>query len=166
MADKFHVVAVSIDALYQVRKRVQRMRAKGQKKPIYNLRYRLRKGRERLSDEDAQELWTILAQEPDLFTAYCLKEAFRDWYRLANRFTAQQQLHKWCAWAEASRLPGMSEAAKTLQNWEEEILNYFTWRYTNGFTEGKNNKIKVLKRQAYGYRTFENFRLRILTIAA
>jgi transposase len=166
VADKFHVVALIIDALDQVRKRVQRMRAKGQKKPIYNLRYRLRKGRERLSDEDAQELWTILAQEPDLFTAYCLKEAFRDWYRLANRFTAQQQLHKWCAWAEASRLPGMSEAAKTLQNWEEEILNYFTWRYTNGFTEGKNNKIKVLKRQAYGYRTFENFRLRILTIAA
>jgi transposase len=166
VADKFHVVAVIIDALDQVRKRVQRMRAKGQKKPIYNLRYRLRKGRERLNDEDAQELWTILAQEPDLFTAYCLKEAFRDWYRLANRFTAQQQLHKWCAWAEASRLPEMSEAVKTLQNWKEEILNYFTWRYTNGFTEGKNNKIKVLKRQAYGHRTFENFRLRILTIAA
>ena len=94
VADKFHVVAVIIDALDKVRKRVQRERAKGQKKPIYNLRYRLRKGRERLSDEDAQQLWTILAQDPDLWTAYCLKEAFRDWYCLANRFIAQQQLQQ------------------------------------------------------------------------
>jgi transposase len=166
VADKFHVVAVVINALDKVRKRVQRERAKGQKKPIYNLRYRVRKGRERLSDEDAQELWTILAQEPDLWTAYCLKEAFRDWYDLTNRFTAQRQLHQWSAWAEASGLPEVAEAVKTLQNWEEEILNYFTWRYTNAFTEGKNNKIKVLKRQAYGYRSFDNFRLRILTLAA
>jgi len=60
----------------------------------------------------------------------------------------------------------MAEAVKTLHNWEEEILNDFTWPYTNAFTEGKNNKIKVLKWQAYGYRTFDNFRLPILTLAA
>jgi transposase len=164
--DKFHVVAVVIDALDEVRKRVQRSRAKGQKKPIYKLRYRLRKGREKLSEEETQQLWSVLLQEPELLLAYLLKETFRDWYKLQNTREAAQQLEYWCAWAEASSLPEMTEAVKTLRNWQEEILNYFIWRYTNAFTEGKNNKIKLIKRQGYGYGNFDNFRLRILTQAA
>ena len=50
----------------------------------------------------------------------------------------------------------------TLMNWGKSILNTFDYPYTNGFTEGCNNKIKVLKRNAYGYRNFEKFRKRIL----
>ncbi len=49
-----------------------------------------------------------------------------------------------------------------LRDWREEILNYFDHRYTNGFVEGKNNRIKVIKRIAYGYRNTENFRQRIM----
>jgi transposase len=164
--DKFHVVGVVIDALDKVRKRVQRSKAKGRKRSIYNLRYRLRKGREKLSEEEREQLRSILLQEPELLMAYVLKEAFRDWYKLQNPTEAVQQLEYWCAWAEASGLPEMIEAVKTLRNWQEEILNYFIWRYTNGFTEGKNNKIKLIKRQGYGYGNFDNFRLRILTQAA
>jgi transposase len=164
--DKFHVVGVVIDALDEVRKRVQRSKAKGQKKPIYKLRYRLRKGREKLSGEGVQQLWPILLQEPELLMAYLLKEAFRDWYRLQDPTEAAQRLEYWCAWAEASGLPEMAEAVKTVRNWQEEILNYFTWRYTNAFTEGKNNKIKLIKRQGYGYGNFDSLRLRILTQAA
>jgi transposase len=164
--DKFHVVRVVIDALDKVRKRIQRDKTKGQKKPIYNLRYRLRRGREKLREEESQQLWSILLQEPELLMAYLLKEAFRDWYKLQSRTEAAQQLQCWCEWAETSGLPEMGKAAKTLRNWQEEILNYFTWRYTNAFTEGKNNKIKLIKRQGYGYGNFDNFRLRILTQAA
>ena len=50
----------------------------------------------------------------------------------------------------------------TLDNWREEILNYFDYPITNGFVEGKNNRIKTIKRMAYGYRNMDNFRLRIL----
>ncbi len=49
-----------------------------------------------------------------------------------------------------------------LTEWREEILNYFDCRITNGFVEGKNNRIKTIKRMAYGYRNMANFRLRIL----
>lgn len=48
-----------------------------------------------------------------------------------------------------------------LKTWREEILNYFDYPYTNGFVEGKNNRIKVIKRVAYGYRNQNNFRQRI-----
>ena len=57
----------------------------------------------------------------------------------------------------------MKEAAKTIENWLPYIVNSFIdERYTNGFTEGCNNKIKVLKRNAYGYSNFNRFRNRIL----
>ena len=48
------------------------------------------------------------------------------------------------------------------REWREEILNYFDHPYTNGFLEGKNNRIKVIKRTAYGYRNHANFRQRIM----
>ncbi len=54
------------------------------------------------------------------------------------------------------------ELLHTLTNWREEILNYFDYPITNGFVEGKNHRIKTIKRMAYGYRNMNNFRLRIL----
>ena len=46
----------------------------------------------------------------------------------------------------------------TFTNWRKEILNYFDYRLTNGFVEGKNNRIKTIKRMAYGYRpSFEGW---------
>ncbi len=59
-------------------------------------------------------------------------------------------------------LPEFKELLHTLANWREEILNYFDYRISNGFVEGKNNQVKTMKRMAYGYRNTDNFRLRIL----
>ena len=59
-------------------------------------------------------------------------------------------------------LPEFDPLVKVLLNWTKYILNGFEGKYTNGFTEGCNNKIKVLKRIAFGYRSFENLRQRIL----
>ena len=49
-----------------------------------------------------------------------------------------------------------------LSHWRYELINYFDHRLTNGFMEGKNNRIKTIMRAAYGYRNMENLRLRIL----
>ena len=48
-----------------------------------------------------------------------------------------------------SALPEFKELLKTFANWRQEILNYFDYRITNGFVEGKNNRIKTIKRTAY-----------------
>lgn len=50
------------------------------------------------------------------------------------------------------------ECAATLQNWSKSVLNTFDYPYTNGFTEGRNNKVEFLKRTAYGYRKFDRFK--------
>ena len=59
-------------------------------------------------------------------------------------------------------LSGLKELLNTLGNWGEEILNYFDYQITNGFVDGKNKRIKAIKRMAYSYRNMANFRLRIL----
>ncbi|MEG0877462.1 MAG: transposase, partial [Oscillospiraceae bacterium] len=56
--------------------------------------------------------------------------------------------------------------ADTYIRWSKGILNTFDVPFSNGFTEGCNNKIKVLKRNAYGYRNFNRFRNRILHMFA
>lgn len=66
--------------------------------------------------------------------------------------------------SQSSRIKKFFDCAKTIINWSIGTLNSFDCPYTNGFTEGCNNKIKVLKRNAYGYRNFNRFRNRILHV--
>ena len=71
---------------------------------------------------------------------------------------------QWIKSAENCGIPHMEKCANTMQNWHLGIINSFSSSLTNGFTEGCNNKIKVLKRNAYGYKNFNRFRNRILHI--
>ena len=73
-------------------------------------------------------------------------------------------LSDWIYDAQSSGIVDYDTCSNTLINWQNGILNTFDYQYTNGFTEGCNNRIKVLKRNAYGYRNFERFRKRILHI--
>ena len=63
-------------------------------------------------------------------------------------------------------LPELKTLRRTLMRWRTEILAYFATGLTNGRTEGFNNKAKVVKRRAYGYRSFRNYRLRLLNACA
>ena len=73
-------------------------------------------------------------------------------------------MSEWINNASNCGIPQFEKCADTMQNWLAGILNSFSSPYTNGFTEGCNNKIKVLKRNAYGYKNFRRFRNRILHI--
>ena len=160
--DKFHVVSVVMDALDATRIRIQRERSQTHRRRIFKLRKLLRKAREDLDEEGESELETILAVEPDLATAYQLKEDFRDWYRLTIPEVAIHTLHDWYQQVQDSQLSEWQEAVQTIRNWETQIINYFYWPLTNGFTEGKNNVVGAVKRRAYGFRNFSNLRHRFL----
>ena len=71
------------------------------------------------------------------------------------------------AWREAAHTSGLApfqRLAGTVGRWREEILNYWRFPLTNAFVEGKHNRVKVLKRRAYGYRNQTTFTLRILNL--
>lgn len=74
------------------------------------------------------------------------------------------RLAEWIYDAETSGLRPFADCARTYHNWSVGIVNSLRYPYSNGFTEGCNNKIKVLKRNAYGFRNFNRFRNRILHV--
>ena len=107
----------------------------------------------------------ILKINDELDRAYQLKEMFLDIIKQGTYKNAKEQLLAWIDLCEESKIPEMIEASKTINNWLEYIVNSFIdKRYSNGYTEGINNKIKVIKRNGYGYKNFEFFRLRLLYI--
>ncbi len=91
-----------------------------------------------------------------------LKESFRAWYKEIDRVRVEERLSLLEETIANGSIPEFKELLHTFTNWREEILNHFDYRIINGFVEGKNNRIKTIKRMAYGYRNMNNFRLRIL----
>jgi transposase len=170
VADRFHVVRRVGRALNQVRLRLQRARGEERKGELYGLRYALLGDPLNWTDEERERLKRWFASLPELRIAWQLKEDFRAWYEHRDRASAERSLAEWESDVQRS---GIAEFARLsegpnamLNSWREEILNYFDLRLTNGFVEGKNNRSKVIQRQAYGYRNKANLRLRVLLPAA
>jgi transposase len=94
--------------------------------------------------------------------AHMLKEQLREFWKPPDRHTAIIFLLKWiyCGGME-SRVNEIVKVARTLLHHHKGLLDYYNHKISNATTEGINNKIKTLKRQAYGYRDMEYFKLRL-----
>ena len=162
VVDKFHVIVHVNQALDKVRTRLQVKESEGRRRFLFHNRYLLLRKAESLNYEEQLKLGHLLNRYPELAIAWRLKESLRQWYKSSSRAEAEVSL---CYWEESVRKSGLKEFGAGLpmfRNWRNEILNYFSHRVTNGFVEGKNNRIKVIKRMAYGYRNIDNLRRRIL----
>ena len=96
---------------------------------------------------------------------YQLKELFLNIIKHGTYEDAKEQLLAWIDLCKESNIPEFIEVSKTINNWLEYIVNSFIdKRYSNGYAEGLNNKIKVIKINAYGYKNFKFLRLRLLYI--
>ncbi len=97
--------------------------------------------------------------------AYQLKELFLDITHHATYEDVEKQLLNWISIVREQNIEEMIEASNTIENWLEYICNSFIdKRFSNGYTEGMNNKIKVIKRVGFGYKDFAFFRIRLLYI--
>jgi transposase len=162
VADKFHLIRHINGAVDKVRSDLQGGNSRGKRRDLFQSRYTLLKGGERLIDREKERLNALFSHYPELKKAWELKESFRTWYRETDRSRAEEGLRLLEREIRNSSLPAFKQLLPMLTNWREEILNYFDHRITNGFVEGKNNRIKTIKRMAYGYRNMDTFRLRIL----
>lgn len=107
----------------------------------------------------------LLNINEELKKAYLLKELFFDVLHTTNYEYAEAELKEWISTIRNYKIDEMIEASKTIENWLPYIVNSFIdERFSNGFTEGMNNKIKVIKRVAFGYKNFDFFRLRLMYI--
>jgi len=162
VVDKFHLIRHINRAMDKVRSRLQGGNKKGKRRDLFRSRYTLLKGTERLADWEKERLNRLFYHYPELKKAWVFKESFRAWYRETDRMRAEERLGLLEERIKGDSPPEFKELLHTLTNWREEILSYFDYRITNGFVEGKNNRIKTIKRMAYGYRNMDNFRMRIL----
>ena len=122
----------------------------------------LEKESQKLSSRQRMTLERMLAYSEDLRNAWELKEIFNSFRHETNPDAAKKKLLIFIEAAKEINLPEYQPAITAFTNWFDYIINSKRTEYTNAFTEGTNNKIKVLKRIGYGYRNFERFRNRIL----
>ena len=107
----------------------------------------------------------MLEISDELSKGYELKELFLDIINNSTLENAKVDIEVWIELCKQSGINEFIEASNTIENWLEYIVNSFIdKRFTNGFTEGVNNKIKVIKRIGFGYKNFDFFRLRLLYI--
>ena len=162
--DKYHFIRQMIWAFEAVRKSEQKKYGKKNRLCFKNSKRILTKRAEKLNDYQKDRVNAILYISDNLRTAYELKEMFYEIVDTEDRKQARDLMLEWIYAAQSSGLSEYVKCSNTMINWQYGILNSFDYSYTNGFTEGCNNKIKVLKRNAYGYRNFRRFRNRILHI--
>ncbi len=159
--DKFHVVRYVTWAVENVRKRVQKQMHPSKRKYFKRSRLLLLTHKNKLNSEGLLALEVMLRQSEDLAIAYYLKELFYEFMSSHTRAEAGKKLEQFIMAAQLSNLSEFNACLTMLSNWSKYILNCFECPYTNGYTEGTNNAIKVIKRNAFGFRNFKNFRNRI-----
>lgn len=164
--DRYHVTRQAIWAMENVRKAEQKKLSQAWRKYCKHSRRLLFKPGDKLTNEEKEKVRIILGLSTRLEIAYDLKNSFLAFMHSPDSETGKKALADWLYYAENSGLPEFKACITAMHNWSEYILNAFDCPYSNGFTEGCNNKIKVLKRVCFGVRNFNRFRNRILHCAA
>ena len=163
VADRFHYVRYAVQAVDTVRKEVQNTLTPEERKYFKHSRKLLLSRRERLNKVQQEELdYILINYSEELRRVYNEKEELLDIIHSKQKYQAIDQLNQWVKYNLESNYEALQKCAKTYFNWIEEIRNSLLVPYSNGVMEGYNNKIKVLKRVAFGFRNFENFKARIL----
>ena len=165
--DRFHVIKLYNDKLSELRRALyHELKDTMQKNVLKGVRWLLLKRPERLDParKEPQRLQEALHLNEPLATAYYLKEELNELWEQDDEEAAQALLMDWITYAEATGIRMLQTFAKTLRLHALGILAYYDHGISTGPLEGTNNKIKTMKRQAYGFRDQEFFRLKILGI--
>lgn len=165
--DHFHVIKLFNDKLSALRRELYHQAASDhERKILKGTRWLLLKNPENLDSDrnEVQRLQDALRLNAPLALAYYLKEDLRQiWNQLFKR-DARRILRDWIARARASGIRMLLQFAATLESFQEGILAYYDYPISTGPLEGTNTKIQAMKRQAYGFRDHEFFKLKILGI--
>jgi transposase len=165
--DRFHVMKLFNEKLSDLRRALYREATDMMHKQVLKgTRWLLLKAEENLDEtrDEKKKLEEALALNKSLAVAYYLKEDLRQFWEQPGKKFATVFLDGWIKRAEASGIKMLQQMAKTLAAHRSGLLAYHDVMITSGPMEGTNNKIKTMKRQAYGFRDKEFFKLKILAI--
>ena len=129
---------------------------------LKGLRQMLLYNEENLNEDQQVDLQIL--QKNDLRTgrAWALKENFRHFWDCEGEAAGKSFFDGWYSWAIRSRLEPIKKVARMLKSHLAGLLSYFNHYVSNALAEGFNSKIQSIKSAARGFRSFKNYRLRIL----
>lgn len=159
VADHFHVIRLLNPMINKARTEIT---GDNRSNPVRKLL--LMNGKKKLEYFERRALYGWLDHHPKLKELYHFKEALHGLYRCRGIDRARRALVGLLDRMALSTLPEIKKLRKTLMKWKTEILNYFITGLTNGRTEGFNNLAKLLQKRAFGFRSFRNYRLRLLSL--
>ena len=164
--DRFHVVQQAVSALDEVLRSVQKQLDQEEAKELKKLRKRWLKLPNQLEVDELIARADWRRRFPELREVIDWVQDLRKWFERRYDKPARAALWKLIEQARESALAPLQGVAGTLSRWFEPIARYIRHRYTNGMTEGFNNKIKLIQRRAFGLRNEHNRKRRILADCA
>jgi transposase len=163
--DHFHVIKLFNDKLSDLRRDLYRETKENlHKNVLKGTRWLLLKNPENLDTQkkEKERLEEALKINEPLSCAYYLKEDLRQIWLQPNKETAERVFTDWVKRAQSTSIKMLKKFANTLAGYKSGILAYYDYRISSGPLEGTNNKIKTMKRMAYGFRDMEFFKLKIM----
>jgi transposase len=158
--DRFHIMQRMGKALDEVRAaEAKQLKRDGYEPILKGARWLLLKRRENLTDQQAVKLQEILQYNLRSVRSHVMKEDFQRFWEYASPAWAGKFLDEWCTRAMRSKIEPMKKVARMLRDKRELVLNWFRaeGKLSAGIVEGFNNKLKLITRKSYGFRTQEAY---------
>ena len=164
--DHFHVVKLMNEKLDDIRRKVYSMEKDvNKRKVLKGTRYLLLgNGADIFDKQHKTRLDNALAMNEPLSKAYYLKEQLRQIWMQPVKSMGEDVFDDWVRQAEQSKIPQLQKMAVTMRAYKTGILAWYDCHLSTGKVEGINNKIKVMKRNAYGFRDDKYFTLRLYAL--
>jgi transposase len=155
VVDRYHVAKNYRECVDKVRKRecrrLKKELSETEYEEIKDVMWIVRKNNEDLTSDERKKLNRLFEYLPELKLAYTLREELTAIFEMRlTKEEARMRLIKWRDKVRRSVLTCFDKFLTTLDNWLDEIINYFVNRLSSGFVEGLNNKVKTIKRRCYG----------------
>lgn len=160
--DHFHISQYLGDAVDLVRRQENKALRKEGDTSLTGTRQLWLYNEDNLDEEAYKRMEAAQRRAIKTSRAWAIKELFRDFWTYQTAGWARKFFQRWYAWAIRSRLEPIKKVAVMLNKHLKELLNYFRHRITNAKSEGFNSRVQAIKASARGFRSFENYRIRIL----
>ena len=158
----FHVVAAYSGVIDKIRNVEYRKASRDNKAVFKGARYLLLKNRSNLDHQrQRDQLNELLKLNETLNTVMILKDKLKHIWQYRSRSWANKAIDQWCALARSIKQPALTAFAKMIDRHRYGIVNHCDYPIHTGKIEGVNNKIKVIKRKAYGFHDLRYFTLKI-----
>lgn len=161
VVDKFHVLQLLSGCLEHVRRRVRKNLTDKQRRTLMHDRYLLLRRAHDLDEHEKLVVAVWLENFPQLKAAYHLKESFYAIYEAETKENALQRYFDWFKEISLDIYDCFLPLTMAIEHYGEAIFNYFTYRYTAGYTESLNGLMKLLAREGRGF-SFEVIRAKVL----